>query len=274
MHLSGLLERTAIFTLSVPILLLIATRLAWYRAFIALFIYYIIGFTYALMPVGYINLRPETIRAFGILTNLLDAPLTLLFLSYLSRTPLVKRKIYLTVGLFVLYEVIILAIYGYTVKASTIITTPGLVLTLMLALVFAVHQIKITVVYHKAAGKALFASALFFSYVGYTYVYCVFYFMNEAYRDDARLVFYAITILSSIAISVGLLFEKKRVAKLFEIKTTREELKALYSHEEKNTTAPLEAIVFNIDTHWKAESVKSIGESESNSTRASESLYD
>jgi|GEM_PF-275005 len=274
MHLSSLLERTAIFILSLPILLLLVTRLAWYRTFIALFIYYVIGFAYALMDGGYIKLDTGLIRNIGIMSNLLDAPLTLLFLTYLSRTSFFKKQIYLTIGLFVIYEAIILYNYGYTVRASTIITIPGLVLTLLLSLTFAIHQVKITVVYHKAAGKALFASALFFAYVGYTYVYYVFYFMHKTFQDDAKLVFNMITILCTVAISLGLLFERKRVAKLFEIKTTREELKALYANEETKTIAPLEAIVFNIDTHWKREAGKTNEKEKHESTRASESLFD
>lgn len=274
MNLSSLLERTAIFTLSVPIILLIATRLAWYRTFIALFIYYVIGFTYALMPAGYISINISVIKAYGIFSNLVDAPLTLLFLTYMSRTSAFKKGLYSLIGIFIVYEAAILWIFGYNIEASTIIAIPGLVLTLGVSLIFAIHQVKITVVYQKAAGKALFASALFFGYVGYTYVFYVFYFTKDIYKDDARLVFYVITILSCIAVSIGLLFERKRVAKLFEIKTTREELKALYATEEKNTTAPLEAIVFNIDTHWTRESNKSVGSQEGKNTRASKSIFD
>lgn len=274
MYLSSLLERTAIFILSVPILLLIVTRLAWYRTFIALSIYYVIGFAYALMDGGYIKMDQGQVRNFGILSNLLDAPLTLLFLTYLSRTSFFKKQIYLAIGAFMVYEAIVLYNYGYTVQASTIITIPGLILTLLLSLVFAIHQVKITVVYHKAAGKALFASALFFAYVGYTYVYYVFYFMNKTFQDDAKLVFNMITIFCTVAVSLGLLFERKRVTKLFEIKTTREELKALYANEETKTIAPLEAIVFNIDTHWKREAGKTSEKEKHESTRASESMFD
>lgn len=250
MNLSSLLERTAAFTLSLPIILLLMTRLAWYKSFAALFIYYVIGFTYSVMAIGYLKMNPGFVRNYAVINNLMDAPLMLLFLTYFSRTSSFRKKIFWIVGGFILYLVVILAIYGFNIRASTIITTPGLALTFMLSLIFAIHQVKITVVYHKAAGKAIIASALFFCYIGYTYVYSVFYYMDQRYQDDARFVFFIITILSTLAISVGIILEKKRVKKLFEIKTTRQELKALYDGEERKTVAPLETIVFNVDNTW------------------------
>lgn len=253
MDLSSLLERTAIFILAVPIVLLLTTKLAWYRSFIALTAYFVIGFIYALLDGGFIATDRMLVRNMGILVNLLDAPLTLLFLTYLSRTSSFRKKIYWVIGAFIAYEVVVLLIYGYNIKASNIFTIPGLILTLSISVMFAVHQIKISVIYHKAAGKALFASALFFGYVGYTYCYFVYYFLDKTYQHDARLAFNAMTIISAILISIGIVFERKRVAKLFEIKTTREELKALYANEETKTIAPLEAIVFNMETHWKRE---------------------
>ncbi|RYG53502.1 MAG: hypothetical protein EOO01_04170 [Chitinophagaceae bacterium] len=254
MNLSILLERTAAFTLSLPILLLLLTRLAWYKSFLALFIYYIIGFSYALLSIGYIQLDTDIVRGYGIISNLIDAPLTLLFLTYFSRTASFKNKILWVLGGFLVYEAVILFVYGFNVKSSTIITTPGLALTFVLSLIFAIHQVKITVIYHKATGKAIIASSLFFCYIGYTYVYSIFYFMHERFQDDAKLVFSIVTILSTLTISLGILLEKKRVRKLFEIKTTREELKALYAGEERKTIAPLETIVFNMDNTWSRES--------------------
>lgn len=254
MNLSSLLERTAAFALSLPILLLLLTRLAWYRGFIALFIYYIINFGYSLLAIGYIHLSNDFVRTCGIISNLVDAPLMLLFLTYFCRTSSFKRNIFWVVGGFLVYEAIILAVFGFNVDASTIIATPGLGLTFTLSLIFAIHQVKITAVYNKAAGKAIIAAALFFEYVGFTYVFSVFYFMHESYQEDARLVFFIITIFSALTISWGIILERKRVKKLFEIKTAREELKALYAGEERKTIAPLETIVFNIDNHWSRES--------------------
>jgi hypothetical protein len=274
MHLSSLLERIAIFALSAPILVMIATRLGWYKNFIALFVYYIFGLAFMLMSIDVINLPSSMEGYFGILTNLMDAPLTLFFLAYMARSTAFAQKIYWIIGAFVIYEAVILSIYGYNVQASTIVTIPGLVLTMGLSLIFAIHQIKITVVYHKAAGKAIFASTLFFTYVGFTYVYYVFYFMSSSFQDDARLVFFALSIVSALVMSVGLLFERKRVAKLFEIKTTREELKALYVDEQIKTTAPLEAIVFNMETHWKRESAKAVVGKQQGNLEAQEPLYD
>ncbi|MBN8878465.1 MAG: hypothetical protein J0I32_13055 [Sphingobacteriales bacterium] len=250
----SLLERIATFTLSLPIFLLLLTRLAWYRSFIALFIYYLVNFSYSFLSIGYIRLDDDFITNYAVVNNMVDAPLMLSFLSYFSRTSSFKRKIFWVVGGFLIYEAVILTIFGFNIKASTIIATPGLALTFTLSLLFAIHQVKITAIYNKAAGKAIIAASLFFGYIGFTYVYSVFYFMDERYEKDAQQVFFILTTLCSLAISWGIILERRRVKKLLEIKTAREELKALYSGEERKTIAPLETIVFNIDNTWRRSS--------------------
>ena len=92
-------------------------------------------------------------------------------------------------------------------------------------------------------------SSLLFAYVGYCFVYAVYYLIKPVYKDDAHLVYFLITIFSSIAMAVGIYFERTRVRQLAELQTTREELKAIYGEERdgKKMTTPWEAVILNFD---------------------------
>jgi hypothetical protein len=170
------------------------------------------------------------------------------FLLYFSKTPAFRKKLLAAIAGFVVFEILIVSVYGFTTKATTIVLAPGLIITLVISLLFFIHQVKIAVVYHKAIGKAIMAASLLFAYVGYCFVYSVFYLIQPVFKDDAHLVFFLITIFSSIALTAGIFLERKRVLQLLELKTTREELKAIYGEQQvKKRANPFEAAALNFD---------------------------
>jgi hypothetical protein len=241
----GLLSAIA---LSLPIIMLLITRLAWYKSFPALFFYYAFVLAYLVLLLGYFNFGPAFRYNLGVLNNLLDAPLMLLFLLYFSKTPTFRKRMLMAVLAFVVFEIVVVAVYGFNPRATTIVLAPGLVVVLTITLLFFIHQVKIAVVYHRAVGKAVMIASLLFAYVGYCFVYAVFYLIKPAYKDDAHLVYFLITIFSCLIMSTGIFIERKRVNSLTELQTTREELKAIYGEQDtKKIAAPLEPAILNFD---------------------------
>ena len=174
-NLMGLLSTIA---LSLPVIILLITKLAWYRSFPALFFYYFFVLCFNLLLLGYIRIDGNFKYYFGVTCNLMDTPLILTFLLYFSKTPAFRKKLLAAILGFVVFETIILTMYGFNTKATTIILAPGLIMTLVISLLFFIHQVKIAVVYHKAAGKAIMVASLLFAYVGYCFVYSVFYLIQ------------------------------------------------------------------------------------------------
>ena len=249
MNLFEIMGLVSTVALALPIIALIVSKLAWYRSFPALFFYYVLVISYTASLLGYINTSSDYRYYHGVTCNFLDTPLILLFLLYFSKTIYFWKKLQIAALVFIAFEVIVIAMYGFNTKATTIVLAPGLILTLVISLLFFIHQVKISVVYHKAAGKAVMISSVLFAYVGYCFVYVVYYVIKPVYKDDAHLVYFLITIVSSTAMSVGVFLEKSRVKQLAELKTTREELKAIYREERegKKMTAPKEAVILNFD---------------------------
>jgi hypothetical protein len=247
MTLFKLMGLVSTFALALPLILLITTKLAWYRSFPALFFYYLLILSFNFLLLGYIRIDGNFKYYLGVTCNLMDTPLMLIFLLYFSKTLAFRKRLMIAILSFIVFETIIVTIYGYNTKATTIILAPGLIISLAISLLFFIHQVKIAVVYHKAAGKAIMVASLLFAYVGYCFVYSVYYLIKPDFKDDAHLVFFLITIFSSIAMSTGIYLERKRVRQLVELQTTREELKAIYGEQTKKMAAPFEPAVLNFD---------------------------
>ena len=249
MNLFNIMGLVSTLALALPITTLLTSKLAWYRSFPALFFYYLVLLSYNLIFLGYIDAGKNFQHYHGVVNNLLDTPLILVFLLYFSKTVYFRKKLIIAILTFIAFEILILAIYGFNARATTIILAPGLLLVLTISLLFFIHQVKIAVVYHKAVGKAIMVAALLFAYVGYCFVYSVFYLVKPVYKNDAHLVFFLITIFSSIAMATGIFIERLRVRQLVELKTTREELKSIYQDERetKKMTTSREAVILNFD---------------------------
>ena len=227
----------ATFSLFLPVIIILVFRLAWYKSFPALLVYYVITFGYNLFALGYFKIDKVFMGYYGTLNNLLDAPLMLSFMTYFSQTALFRKKMKLLIPVFLLFETIVIAIYGFNTNATIIVLGPGLVLVLCFSLLFFIHQAKITIVHQKAAGKALIAASLLFAYGGYSFIYVVYYLLKTPYKTDTFLVYYLISIFSSLLISAGIIFERKRVKELMELQTARKELKVIYGRAEETKRA-------------------------------------
>lgn len=221
----GLISAIALFA---PIIIILILRLTWYKSFPALWFYFFTVSLYVFFSLGLVDVNKTFMQYWGVSNNFLDAPLMLTFMTYFSRTPNVKRKMALTIAAFLVFELAVIVTKGYTVDASVIVLAPGLLLVLLFSTLFFVHQTKITVVYQKAAGKAFITAALLFAYGGYSYIYTVYYLMKTPYKNDTHVIYFLITIVSSLIIATGILLERKRVRQLNELKVARQELRVIY----------------------------------------------
>jgi hypothetical protein len=221
----GLISSIALF---LPILIILILRLAWYKSFPALLIYYVLLFAHSILSLNFVHAGKDIVSYFALTINFLDAPLMLAFMTYFSRTASFRKKMKLAIPVFIIFELVIIAIYGFNRTAVVIVLGPGLLMILILSLIFFIHQAKITVVHQKAAGKAFIASSLLFAYGGYSFVYVVHFLLTTPHREDTLLVYYLIVIFSSMLLATGIFMERRRVKQLNELKVAREELKVIY----------------------------------------------
>jgi hypothetical protein len=82
-------------------------------------------------------------------------------------------------------------------------------------------------------GKAIVASALTFAYGCFIIIYLMHYVLNLKDLSSLFLIYYFITIIYCIILSVGLYIEGKRKRKLYELLITRKELMSFFADEKK-----------------------------------------
>ena len=235
-YIIGIVSSVFLF---LPVFFILLFKLSPDKRFVALLIYYSSAFFYNLLTEGLIHFTAGQTRLWGITNNLTDVPLMMLFLTYLSPSRLFTKRMHLATLVYILFEIIIVAVKGYNVSAITITIGPGVVMVSGLSLYFFTRYAKMAIAKPKATGKAFISSAVVFAYVCFTFLYLTYYVfkahldengkVNEQFQADTYLIYFMVTIISASLLCVGILYERKRFHKLKELKITRKELSSIYA---------------------------------------------
>ncbi len=229
----GFVSTLALF---LPILLILVLRMGSFRSFPFLLIYYLLVFLYNLMTEGYIRANSDVIYVWGLGNNLLDAPLMLSFLTYFSTSAIFTRRLMILILSIIVFEISVVLLVGYNVEAITIVLGPGIAAVFALCLYFFVRQSKIVITNRKALGKTLITASLVFAYGCYAIIYILYYVFKTPHIADTFLVYFLVAFFSSAILCTGLIFERKRIQKFFELQKARKELLDIYKDNQKIPT--------------------------------------
>ena len=224
----GLFSTLALFA---PVLIILIFRLLPYKNYQALFVYCVFAFIYNLMTENIIHVPALFARNYALVNNLLDVPTMLLFLMIFSTAKSQTRRMKLYLAAFVLFEIVVVLIYGLNFKSITIIIGPGLVLIFSLALYHFVSRVKQSFLHTKAVGKAIIASSVCFAYGCFAFIYIMHYILHLPDLPNIFLIYYMVTIIYCTLLSIGMIRESKRKRKLEEVLVTRKELKRFFEDE-------------------------------------------
>ena len=255
MNWNSIMGLISSFALAGPILLILILGLARYRSFPVLLVYYISVLAYNLITEHYIRVSFTVEHTWGLINNLADAPMLILFITYFSPTKVFNQRLKLVAASFVLFEAVVISVVGFNLDAITIIIGPGLLIVCGLCLFFFIRHTKQAIENRKATGKALIITSLLFAYGCYFIIYLMYYVfkaqndangeINQQYVKDTFLVFFISTSLSAFLMCIGLIVEQKRIRKLKELMVTRKELSSLYT--ETNRTVPVRTVLLDFD---------------------------
>lgn len=231
MNLKDILGLILTVSILFPIFIILANRLYRFTPFIALGIYYTFSFFDIMLMQQYIPAGNDFRRIFGVTNNLFDVPLMLLFLSFFSPGTRLKRQIGYLIPVFIVFEIIILSLYGYNRNALTIILGPGLLIILFFCAWFFIRQIRIAIIQGKAIGKAIIISSLLFAYGCYSFIYVMHYVIRTPHTTDVFIMYLISSVISVVGVSAGMLIENKRIRKREELQVTRRELSKIYGNQ-------------------------------------------
>ena len=229
----GILSTLALFT---PVFVIVVTKLIRYKQYLPLFIYCLLAFGFNLMTEHLVNVPKNVERFYGITNNITDMPLMLGFLLFQIPTSVQKKRMKILLCVFIVFEIVLIIMYGITVKAITVTMGPGLVIVFGYSLYYFVYTVKRSFIHNKFVGKAIVASALTFAYGCFIIIYLMHYIFNLQDLSSLFLIYYFITIIYCIILSVGLYIESKRKRKLYELVITRKELMRFFADEKKPAT--------------------------------------
>jgi len=231
----GILSTIALFA---PVFIIVATKLIRYKQFFPLFIYCLLAFGFNLMTEHLVNV-PKTIeRYYGIINNLTDMPLILSFLAFQIVSSVMVKRMKILLAAFIVFEIILIIMFGITVKTITLTMGPGLLMVFGYSLYYFVYTVKRSFVHNKFISKAIIASALTFAYGCFIILYLMHYVfpLPAIVTPNLFLIYYFITIIYCGTLSVGLYMESRRKKKLEELVLTRKELMKFFSDEKKPAT--------------------------------------
>ena len=227
--LLGIISSIALF---LPVALVIILKLFSNRSFLALALYYFVVAAQNLMRQSVFGVPKWIYQSMSLVDNILDAPLMLLFLTFFSTSVLMSKRIKTCIYIFLAFEAIVLVVFGFNVRAIRIILGPDIAMVVALSFSFFRRYVRLSVSNPKSIGKAVMASSVFISYVFFSIVFIFYYLVkNPRYQGDAELIYYLVSILSSILMAIGILIENKRFKKLDELRHTRKELATIYGEK-------------------------------------------
>lgn len=226
----GLISTLALF---LPVFVILAFKLIRYKNFLPLFIYCLLAFSYNLMTENFVSAPKNFIKTFSVIVNLFDVPLMLLFLMMFTTVSKQIKRIKILVGIFICFELIVVAIKGISVSTVTIVMGPGLAIVFGYALYFFVQTVKKSFMHNKAISKAVMASSICFAYGCFIIIYIMHYVLALPDVPNIFLIYFMVTIIYCSLLTAGLIMESKRVRKLEELLVTRKELQAFFADEKK-----------------------------------------
>ena len=229
----GILSTIALFS---PVFVIVTTQLIRYKQYFPLFIYCALAFGFNLMTEHLVHIPKTFERYYGIINNLTDMPLMLLFLAFRIPSSKQVRIMKIVLAAFVVFEVVLIAMYGITIKTITITMGPGLVIVFGYALYYFVYTVKRSFIHNRFIGKAVIASSLTFAYGCFFILYLMHYVLVLPDVPNLFLIYYFITIIYCGILSVGLYIESRRKKKIEELLVTRKELMRFFADEKKPAT--------------------------------------
>lgn len=218
---------TSVICFSLPIAAILLFRLYRHASLIALMVYYTFTILHCLgsatMPPS-----PDFKNTWEVVYNYIEVPLMLSALLFFCPARHKQQKIHLLIKYFVVYEVMIACVLGFTPKASMYIMTPGLLVIVSYSLFLFLRQLKFTVLHRKNTGRVLMLGALLFSYSCYLFMVYAYFILKTPDVSGIYALHFLSSSIAAVLMSVGLFLMRHRIRDLQELKVTRRELQMVF----------------------------------------------
>lgn len=217
-------------SLFLPVAAILYYKIYHHRSLAALGLSYLTTALCSMMNEGILPVGAGLLRGFVVFNNYMDVPLILTALLFFCPNKQRQKPVQILTISFLLYELVIGIVFGFSPKSIVYIMGPGVLLVLVYTFYLFTRQVKITIVHRKNGGRALMLAAILFGYGCYGVVYYFYYIQQTPNVADAFLIYFITSLLSCTMMTVGIHMIRKRMKKLEEAINTRKELALFFGH--------------------------------------------
>lgn len=229
MNLDATLGVVSIIAFTLPIAVIFYNRYYTHRSLAALLAYYAFILIDNLFGTV-INSAPVLGRVINYIDNYANIPLLLTALLFFCPSKQRQGKVRMLTLIFLAYEIVIIAVYGFTLNSIIYIMGPGVGIVLLYSFYLFVRQIKFSIFHGKNHGRVLMLISIVFDFSCYGLIYFFQYIQKTPYQSDVFRLYYISSIISSILMAIGLHMMRVRMKELQSLKTTRRELALFFGH--------------------------------------------
>jgi hypothetical protein len=224
MNWDALLGNACVVTFTLPLVVIIYNRYYTHRSLAALFIYYFLMFIDNFLNEGLLHSPATLNRVISLIDNYTNIPLVLTALLFFCPSKQRQGKVRMLTLLFLSYEIVIIAVCGFTRNSVIYIMGPGVCVVLVYSFYLFIRQVKFSIYHGKNHGRVLMLASFVFDAACYGLIYFFDYILKTPFQADVFRLYYISSIISSILMAVGLHMMRTRMKELKTLKTTRKEL--------------------------------------------------
>jgi hypothetical protein len=229
MNSASVIGIIASFALLLPVLIIVCCKLYKHISLPCLLFYYLTTAVYNLAGEGIIPSTKESRNFLGIINNYLDVPLMLVVLLLFCTSKRKQIAIYISIVAFVLFEIFVGILFQFKRESLTYILGPGILLIFCWSVILFAQHVKISIEKNKGFGKTFMITSILFAYGCYIMIYYFYYIQKTKAVSDVFLIYYIVSIISSLLMAAGLILIYKKSKQIKELQTTRKEL-AVFFH--------------------------------------------
>lgn len=229
MNWDATLGVASVIAFTLPIVVIFYNRYYTHRSLAALLVYY----AFILIDNLFGTIIPSTNMLSSVINyidNYANIPLLLTALLFFCPSKQRQGKVRMLTLIFLAYEIVIIAVYGFTFKSITYIMGPGCCVVLIYSFYLFVRQIKFSIFHGKNHGRVLMLISIVFDFSCYGLIYFFQYIQKTPFQSDVFRLYYISSIISSILMAIGLHMMRVRMKELQSLKTTRRELALFFGH--------------------------------------------
>ena len=207
----------------IPVAIIFIKQKGSNRYFLALAAANLMFFVSSALLNNFISLPEKTATIISTLSNVLQAPLTLIFLLQFTESKKITRAIRNILALILGVSTIVIGFNSYDKQTTLNLMTLGIVPVFIFSSILFIQYVKTSVYYQKGTNKAFMLSAIVFANGSYMMLLLLNMVSPAKHASDLHALFGVITIISTTFVSLSIaMFDVNKKEEIVSVETKQQ----------------------------------------------------